>query len=67
MFDLSSLGFFSLFALIGWFIYKVYIYPYYISPLRKLPGPPSTNPLIGNFRQILLDKVNIIKNTVILI
>ena len=58
MFDLNSLIGFSVLGVIGWLIYKVHIWPYYISPLRKIPGPPSENPFYGNIKRFL-DNVNI--------
>src|SRR5256885_375895 len=48
MLDLNSLVGFFVLGVIGWFTYKAYIWPYYISPLRKIPGPPSENPFYGN-------------------
>ena len=58
MLDLSSLVSFFVLGIIGWVTYKLYIWPYYISPLRKVPGPPSENPIYGNFKTILLEEVN---------
>ncbi|KAK4213163.1 cytochrome P450 [Rhypophila decipiens] len=29
-------------------LYEVFIYPYYFSPLRHIPGPKNTNPLLGH-------------------
>ena len=59
MLDLGSLVSFLVLGIIGWFTYKVYICPYYISPLRIIPGPPSDNPIYGNFRRFFLEGVNI--------
>ena len=59
MLDLSSLVSFFVLGIIGWFTYKVYIWPYYISPLRNIPGPPSDNPIYGNFKSFFLEGVNI--------
>ncbi|CAG8729606.1 16255_t:CDS:2, partial [Cetraspora pellucida] len=36
-------------AIIGYYLYKFYIYPLYLSPLRKIPGPPVDNLILGNF------------------
>ena len=58
MFDLSTLFILFVLGVIGWFTYKVYIWPYYISPLRKVPGPPSENLIYGNFKTILVEEVN---------
>ena len=60
MFDLNILASFFVLGVIGWFTYKVYIWPYYISPLRNLPGPPSESLLYGNFRTALVKEVNIV-------
>jgi hypothetical protein len=57
MFDLSLTSFLVL-GVIGWVIYKIYIWPIYITPLRKIPGPPSENPIFGNLRTFLSDEVN---------
>ena len=59
MLNLSSLVGFFVLGIIGWFTYKVYIWPYYLSPLRKIPGPPSDNPFYGNIRSFFLE-VNIV-------
>ena len=60
MFDLISL--FNFFVLgvigwIGWITYKLYIWPIYISPLRKIPGPSSENLFYGHFKALLTDEV----------
>ncbi|CAG8616198.1 14678_t:CDS:2 [Cetraspora pellucida] len=34
-------------------LYKCYIYPFYLSPLRKIPGPPFENLFIGNYASFL--------------
>ncbi|CAG8489202.1 12875_t:CDS:2 [Ambispora leptoticha] len=36
----------------GYFTYKWYLYPLYLSPLRKLPGPPIDVPLMGNLLRL---------------
>jgi hypothetical protein len=57
MLNLSSLiGLFVL-GVIGWAIYKIFIWPFYISPLRKVPGPPPENILFGNFKSLLSEEV----------
>ncbi|CAI2167898.1 11269_t:CDS:2, partial [Funneliformis geosporum] len=53
MIDLSYFVVSFVFGLIGWVTYILYISPYYISPLRKLPGPPSDNLLFGNFQSFI--------------
>jgi hypothetical protein len=60
MLDLSSSVIFLVFGVVGWLIYKVHIWPYYLSPLRNIPGPPSDNPFYGNFRKLIAKEVNII-------
>jgi hypothetical protein len=58
MFDLSFLAIIFYFGVLGWFTYKVYIWPYYISPLRKIPGPPSENLFFGHFQILFKEEVN---------
>ncbi|CAI2181749.1 3699_t:CDS:2, partial [Funneliformis geosporum] len=41
---------------ISWFTYKVYIWPYYTSPLRNIPGPPSDSFLYGNFKRFFVEE-----------
>ncbi|RGB32159.1 cytochrome P450 [Rhizophagus diaphanus] len=56
MIDLSFLVSGFLFGVLGWFTYKVYIWPYYISPLRKIPGPPSESFIFGNFIKLFAEE-----------
>ncbi|CAI2173266.1 20134_t:CDS:2 [Funneliformis geosporum] len=56
MIELSSLVAYFVLAFIGLFTYKVYIFPYYISPLRKIPGPPSENLLYGNLKTLFVEE-----------
>ncbi|CAG8630346.1 6701_t:CDS:2, partial [Diversispora eburnea] len=35
--------------LVGYYTYKWVIYPLYLSPLCKIPGPPPDHFLLGNF------------------
>ena len=58
MLYLSSLVSFSVLGIIGWVIYKVYIWPFYT--LREVPGPPSDSPFYGNFRSFFVKGVNIV-------
>jgi hypothetical protein len=58
MLDLTSLVSFFILGIIGWITYKIYIWPVYITPLRKIPGPPSENLFYGNFKTILTEEVN---------
>ena len=60
MLDLNSLAYLSVLGFIGWITYKIYIWPYYLSPLKDIPGLQSINPLYGNFKTIFLERVNII-------
>ncbi|PKC09567.1 cytochrome P450 [Rhizophagus irregularis] len=53
MLNLSSLVGFLVLGFIGWVTYKLFIWPFYISPLRKIPGPPSESIIFGNFKSIL--------------
>lgn len=48
---------FFVLGVIGWVIYKIFIWPFYISPLRKIPGPPSENPITGNFKELTTEEV----------
>ncbi|GBB88720.1 hypothetical protein RclHR1_01530008 [Rhizophagus clarus] len=52
---LDSISTVSLFLLgvIGWITYKIFIWPYYVSPLGKIPGPPSDNPIFGNLHSLI--------------
>ncbi|CAB4383836.1 unnamed protein product [Rhizophagus irregularis] len=56
MLDLSSLISFFVLGTIVWVIYKIYIWPIYITPLRTIPGPSSENPFYGNLRTFLLEE-----------
>ena len=60
MIDLSSLVGTFVFGAILLFTYQVYIWPYYISPLRKIPGPPSVNLFYGNLKTQFAEEVGII-------
>jgi hypothetical protein len=57
MLDLSSSVSFFVLGFIGWFIYKVYIWPYYLSPLRKIPGPSTSNPF---YDSLFAEEVSIV-------
>ena len=60
MLDLSSIVSYFVLGIIGWATYKVYIWPYYVSPMRKIPGPPSDSLFYGNMRSFFVDGVNIV-------
>ncbi|RIB26340.1 cytochrome P450 [Gigaspora rosea] len=38
---------------IGYILYKCYIHPFYLSPLRKIPGPPIENFFLGHYASLL--------------
>ncbi|CAG8598347.1 17170_t:CDS:2 [Racocetra fulgida] len=40
-------------AFVSYILYKCYIYPLYLSPLLKVPGPPVDNFLLGHYASIL--------------
>ncbi|CAG8547013.1 4874_t:CDS:2, partial [Cetraspora pellucida] len=40
-------------ASVSYFLYKCYIYPLYLSPLRKIPGPPVNNFILGHYASFL--------------
>jgi hypothetical protein len=48
---------FFVLGVIGWITYKIFIWPFYVSPLRKIPGPPSDNPIFGNLKSIITGEV----------
>ncbi|CAG8661864.1 17084_t:CDS:2, partial [Cetraspora pellucida] len=40
-------------VVLGYILYKCYIYPLYLSPLRKVPGPPVDNFILGHYASLL--------------
>ncbi|CAG8537123.1 25923_t:CDS:2 [Gigaspora margarita] len=45
-------------AFVSYVLYKCYIYPLYLSPLRKIPGPPvNNNFILGHFASFLNQEV----------
>ncbi|CAG8743267.1 5633_t:CDS:2 [Gigaspora margarita] len=40
-------------AFVGYILYKYYIYPLYLSPLCKIPGPPVNNFVLGHYASFL--------------
>ncbi|CAG8708900.1 4604_t:CDS:2 [Rhizophagus irregularis] len=57
MLDLISLVGFFVLGGIGWITYKIYIWPVYITPLRKIPGPSSSESLFfGNIKTLLIQE-----------
>ncbi|CAB4433526.1 unnamed protein product [Rhizophagus irregularis] len=56
MLDLFNLVCFFVLGFIGWVTYKIFIWPFYVSPLRKIPGPPSANPIFGNIMTLLKEE-----------
>ncbi|RGB41468.1 cytochrome P450 [Rhizophagus diaphanus] len=61
MFDLISLVGFFILGILGWATYKIYIWPVYITPLRKIPGPPSESLIYGNFKTIVTEERTCLK------
>ena len=57
LFDLSYLVGSFVLGLLGCATYVLIISPYYISPLRKIPGPPSESLLFGNFLSLITQGV----------
>jgi hypothetical protein len=57
MLDSISLVSFFVLGVIGWITYKIFIWPFYVSPLRKIPGPPSESPYYGNIQKLMIKKV----------
>ncbi|RHZ54739.1 hypothetical protein Glove_423g12 [Diversispora epigaea] len=45
--------------LVGYYTYKWIIYPLYLSPLCKIPGPPSDHFLLGNFIKLMTEEIGI--------
>ncbi|GBC03524.1 hypothetical protein RclHR1_05180001 [Rhizophagus clarus] len=56
MLDWSFLACSLLFGILGWFTYKTYIWPFYISPLRKIPGPSSESLIFGHFGPLFAEE-----------
>ncbi|PKY26867.1 cytochrome P450 [Rhizophagus irregularis] len=58
MFSINFISLISYFVLgiIGWITYKIFIWPFYISPLRKIPGPPSESSLYGNLKTLMTEE-----------
>ncbi|RGB39338.1 hypothetical protein C1646_690123, partial [Rhizophagus diaphanus] len=42
-----------------WITYKIYIWPIYITTLRKIPGPPSECLFYGNYKTFMKEEVNV--------
>ncbi|CAG8775193.1 7157_t:CDS:2 [Cetraspora pellucida] len=40
-------------AFASYFLYKCYIYPLYLSPLSKIPGPPGESLILGHYASFL--------------
>ncbi|RIB26170.1 cytochrome P450 [Gigaspora rosea] len=45
-------------AFVGYFLYKCYIYPLYLSSLCKIPGPPVNNFILGHYASLLRNDLN---------
>ena len=39
-------------------VYKVYVWPYYLSPLRNIPGQTSESLIYGNIRAFFVERVS---------
>jgi hypothetical protein len=57
MLDFISLVSFFVLGITGWITYKIFIWPFYVSPLRKIPGPSSEGPFYGNLKEFLSEDV----------
>ncbi|KAF0509342.1 cytochrome P450 [Gigaspora margarita] len=44
-------------AFIGYIVYKNYIYPLYLSPLCKIPGPPVDSFILGHYHSFLSKQI----------
>lgn len=42
----------GLIAIVGFLVYKFYLYPQFLSPLRLIPGPPNQSYFFGNLQHI---------------
>ncbi|CAG8826169.1 23969_t:CDS:1 [Gigaspora margarita] len=42
-------------SFVSYFLYKCYIYPLYLSPLRKIPGPPVDSLILGHYYSLSKD------------
>ncbi|CAG8596132.1 7731_t:CDS:2 [Cetraspora pellucida] len=49
-------------AFVSYFLYKCYIYPLYLSPLSKIPGPPVNNIIIGHLSSLKKDSAKSLFN-----
>ncbi|CAG8451840.1 99_t:CDS:2 [Ambispora gerdemannii] len=59
MIDLYELVILSCTVIAGYLTYKLYLYPFYLSPIRKLPGPPTDAPLMGNTLSFLKEEFGV--------
>ena len=51
---------FALFFYVNYRIaYRLVLWPYFLSPLRRVPGPPLGNPLTGHFPTILKEAAGV--------
>ncbi|GBC06212.1 hypothetical protein RclHR1_00670004 [Rhizophagus clarus] len=56
MSDLISLIGVFVFGVLGWITYKIYIWPVYITPLRKIPGPQSESLFLRNIKRLFTEE-----------
>lgn len=40
-------------------VYQLFLYPYWLSPLRHIPGPPLGTPIVGQFGNIIRGEAGI--------
>ncbi|RIB21770.1 hypothetical protein C2G38_1904907, partial [Gigaspora rosea] len=45
-------------AFISYIVYKCYIYPLYLSPLCKIPGPPVDSFILGHYHSFLSRQIS---------
>jgi hypothetical protein len=55
--DPINLASFFVLGSIGWLTYKILIWPFFVSPLRKIPGPPPDSLIYGNVKALLSGEV----------
>lgn len=42
-------------------MYQLFLYPYWLSPFRHVPGPPLGNPVVGQFGNIIRGEAGIVQ------
>lgn len=46
-------------ASVGWVVYAVFLWPYFLSPLRHLPGPKDGHWLLGQYARIIKEPTGV--------